>query len=441
MPARRIGRYELLQEIGRGAMGTVHLARDTALDRKVAIKLLSRDQTHNHRIVARFEREGRAIARISSEHVVKVYEAAFVDGDAFIAMELVTGGSVEDELRRAGRLEWRRAVRYVLGAAWGLAAAHEVGIFHRDVKPANLLLDAERRVKVTDFGIARLGNRANTAELENLTRTGAVLGTPAFFAPETLCGSEHDARSDLYSLGVTLYELVTGKLPFDGENMINMVRKIPTGDFVPPSRLVPDLPREVERLCLRLMARDPKDRPENAAQAIEELTRTLTERSSDLMPLPGGELHAPHVRRGLVAGLAGFLVLAGVLAVTVLPRRGAPPSPAPLGVASVISVTAPAPGSVPGRSVVVRVVSDVELSGLEASYETVEGKVTVSRASTGFEAAVTVPLPASGGPVEIEVTARAAGRPPGVSRVRVDGPQPPDPQHPDPADPPQPAGR
>jgi eukaryotic-like serine/threonine-protein kinase len=237
-------------------------------------------------------------------------------------MERVPGGTVEKALAREGRFEWRRATRIALEAASGLAAAHDAGILHRDVKPANLLLDQDGRVKVTDFGLARFDVRAasdvDQTRLKSLTQAGQVMGTPLYLPPEMLRGDEIDETGDLYSLGVTFYELLTGKPPFSAPHMVAMFEKIGAGRFVLPGKVVSGIPPAVERICVKLMALSRSDRPRTAEEVVEQL-RELAARSDRIAAFDPRRLasarratHAPP-RRSFPAG-----VLASIILVTLL---------------------------------------------------------------------------------------------------------------------------
>ena len=211
------GRYRIEEEIGRGGMSNVYRAFDTTLERDVAVKVMHRDVARDGDHLERFRREARAIAKLSSPHVVGVIDAGEEDdGTPFIVLEYVEGETLKDRIRRMGRLPVTEAVAYAIEIARGLQAAHERDIVHRDVKPQNVLLDEHGVARVTDFGIAR------SLRDEGLTADGRVLGTTDYVSPEQALGHQVTPQSDIYSLGVVLYEMLTGDVPFHGETQVSV---------------------------------------------------------------------------------------------------------------------------------------------------------------------------------------------------------------------------
>src|SRR5215216_990846 len=212
-------RYRLEERIGSGGMSTVYRAFDPTLERWVAIKLMHRDISQDADQLERFRREARAVAQLNHPHVVTVIDAGEDDGAPFIVFEYVEGETLKDRIRRLGRLPVPEAVAYAIEIARALGAAHERQIVHRDVKPQNVLIDEEGTAKVTDFGIAR------TMTEEGLTADGRVLGTTDYVSPEQALGQDVDPQSDLYSLGIVLFEMLTGDVPFHGENQVAVAMK------------------------------------------------------------------------------------------------------------------------------------------------------------------------------------------------------------------------
>ncbi|MFA9432576.1 serine/threonine-protein kinase [Egicoccus sp. AB-alg2] len=241
------GRYELGELLGAGGMGLVRRARDTVLDRDVAVKLLADNLAADADARERFLREARAAARVTDPHVVTVHDVGEEAGRPYLVMELVDGPSLADVLRRDGPLDPYDVVEVAAQALAGLAAAHAAGVLHRDVKPGNLLCGPDGAVKVADFGVAE------AADVPGLTRTGFVLGTRSYLAPERLRGAPASVRTDLYALGATLVELLTGSPPSDT-----------------PARDVAGLPVGLGRLLTRLTADDPEARPRSAEDALLE---------------------------------------------------------------------------------------------------------------------------------------------------------------------------
>ncbi|MFO0881393.1 MAG: serine/threonine-protein kinase [Gemmataceae bacterium] len=215
MPSgRMLGKYRLLRKLGAGGMGVVFLAQDTVLDRQVALKTLSGRISTHKAFVNRFLREARAAARLSHPNVVPIFDVLPHEQTAFLVMEYLPGGSVQDRLLRHGALPWLEAVSLVTQAGRGLQAAHEAGLVHCDVKPANLLVGRNGDIKVADFGLVKVLD----PEQSPLNTPAQVLGTPHFMSPEQCRGESIDPRSDVYSLAATLYTLVTGTVPFSADN-------------------------------------------------------------------------------------------------------------------------------------------------------------------------------------------------------------------------------
>jgi tRNA A-37 threonylcarbamoyl transferase component Bud32 len=250
-----VGRYELEELVGEGGMSTVYRAYDTVLERRVAIKVLHEHFSRDPEYVERFKREARAIARLAHPNVVTVIDRGEWEGRQFIVFEHVAGENLKAVIAREGPLPVARALDLACQIARALAFAHELGIVHRDVKPHNVLLAAGGTAKVTDFGIAR----ALDAD-EALTETGTVLGTGQYLSPEQASGERGDERSDQYSLGVVTYELLTGRVPYAGDNLIAVARRH-IDDPVPSVRaLRPEVPPRVDKVIAQAMAKQPQDR-------------------------------------------------------------------------------------------------------------------------------------------------------------------------------------
>ncbi|MCB1032388.1 MAG: serine/threonine protein kinase, partial [Acidobacteria bacterium] len=251
-----IGRYQILKRIGAGAMGEVFLARDPHIDRSLAIKtvrlggLHSADSTKESDNRLRLLREAKAAGKLLHPHIVTLFDADEAEGELFLAFEYVEGCDLERRMASSPPLTLREALQVVRQVAEGLAYAHERGVIHRDVKPSNILLDERGGAKVADFGIARLRGQAT-----ELTTTGAVIGSPQYLAPEQVRGEELDGRNDLFSLGVVLYQLLTGQRPFAGETVTTLVYQILHHEPPPVRQLRPSLPPQLESLLARLLAK------------------------------------------------------------------------------------------------------------------------------------------------------------------------------------------
>jgi serine/threonine-protein kinase len=313
-PGTRLGVFQLEEELGRGAMGCVWRAVDTRLGRPVAIKTIDDSLARDLRLVERFRREARAASAVADSHVVAVH--AFEEdpgGILYIVSELLTGGSLEDRLKREGSLPWREAARIGAGIARGLAAIHAAGFVHRDLKPANVLLDAGGTPKLGDFGIAR----ALESGAPKLTATGEVVGSPAFMAPEQANGEPADAHTDLYSLGATIHALVVGHPPFEASSFVALAKKKILEEPPRLRALAPDVPAELEELVLRLLAVERRARGQGAAAVASELEAIAT-RAEENRRTPRWPFFA--------AGAALATCIAG-LALLAFSRGGSAPSP------------------------------------------------------------------------------------------------------------------
>jgi hypothetical protein len=292
----RLGGYRILGVLGAGAMGVVFQAEDPHLKRLVALKVLRPSLAASADFHRRFLREAQLAAAIEHEHLVTVYQAGEDRGVPFLAMKLLRGETLEERLQRAGgRLPLAAVLRVGREIAEGLAAAHAAGLIHRDIKPANIWLEEAThadagalsggRVKIVDFGLAR-GSEPDA----QFTQAGAVIGTPAYMAPEQANAAAVDARCDLFSLGVVLYRACTGRLPFGGKDTLSVLSALATQTPPPPHRLVPALPRACSALVMRLLAKDPADRPQSAREVVEALA--ALERAPVAAPevrCPGGK--------------------------------------------------------------------------------------------------------------------------------------------------------
>jgi eukaryotic-like serine/threonine-protein kinase len=318
------GRYRLEQRIGQGAMAVVYLARDEELQRPVAIKILAEQFGSDESIRARFLREARLASRLSHSNVVHVYDAGEARGRLFIVMEHVPGST----LAACGKLASGDAVGLVLQACAGLQHAHDAGLVHRDVKPANLLLREDGVLKITDFGIAR------AADTTQLTKQGTVLGTAAYLAPEQAAGETVGAAADTYSLGAVLYELLTGRPPYRFDSLAELAALQSRGAITPPCDLEPTIPEGVEAAVMHALARAPSFRPASVSDFAQELVRGVADPLSHptLAALTGPQRSRtyrglPRKGRRLLIAVAAAVALA--VAIVLVSRRGDGRSPAP----------------------------------------------------------------------------------------------------------------
>ncbi|MBI3725516.1 protein kinase [bacterium] len=264
-----IDKYDVEGEIGRGGMGTVYRAKDRDTGRPVALKIISRRVADDRVGLARFFREAATLARIDSPHVVRAIDSGMERGRYFLAMDLVTGKNAKTRLNAEGPLPVRAVVEIGRDIALALAALQEKGLVHRDMKPSNIIMGEDGRSTLVDFGLAR------SQKDQALTETGEAIGTPHYIAPEVLRGAQADIRSDLYSLGATLYELLAGQKPFPGATVVDVYQNMFTGPPPPLKDLVPEIPKELVALIDALIERDPALRRDNPAAVAEEMAGIL----------------------------------------------------------------------------------------------------------------------------------------------------------------------
>src|SRR5918997_1805005 len=262
------GRYRITRRLGSGGMADVYEAEDTQLGRRVALKLLYSRFAEDAEFVERFRREASSAAGLNHPNVVQVFDRGQWDGTYYIAMELLEGRNLKQIVREHGALEPGLAVDIVLQILKAARFAHRRGVVHRDIKPHNVIVDDEGRAKVTDFGIARPG-------ASDMTETGSIMGTAQYLSPEQAQGQPVDARSDLYSIGIVLYELLTGRVPFDAESAVTVALKQVSEAPVPPSQIVDSVPPALEAVVLRAMEKDPGRRFVDADEMIAALESAL----------------------------------------------------------------------------------------------------------------------------------------------------------------------
>lgn len=286
---KRLGKFQIVGELGRGGMGVVFEARDTVLDRHVAIKLLPRSVCTQPDALERFLREARAAAKLNHPHVVGVYDADQFNGQYYIVLELVRGGNLQDSLK-AGPLEWHEATRVLADACRGLDVAHRSGLVHRDIKPSNLMRSEAGTVKLADFGLVR----PNESTGATMTGSGSVLGTPQYMSPEQCRSERADERSDLYSMGATYFALLTGRPPFPGAAPL-LVMNAHLLDPIPnPCDFDATIPEACSLIIQRAMAKDPDDRYSSAAALIADLESLLSETKTNVDDTAGPKSRTLH---------------------------------------------------------------------------------------------------------------------------------------------------
>jgi hypothetical protein len=317
----RLASFRVLGVLGRGGMGLVLRAEDVQLCRQVALKIIRPERAADPSHRDRFLREARAAAALHHDHVMPIHQVGEDNGVLFLAMPLLAGQTLEDRLRR-GRLPLAEVVRIGWETAEGLAAAHAAGVIHRDIKPANIWLDATSggRVRLLDFGLARL---AQAADEQNLTQSGAIAGTPGYLSPEQGRGEKVDGRADLFSLGVVLYRLCTGELPFRGPDTMSTLTAIALHDPSPPHVVNPTVPSALSDLVMRLLAKDPARRPASAREAADARA-ALGSGGESTVAFPAIPRTAP--RHWVVTAIAGGLGLFLAGAAAVIAWQVLPPS-------------------------------------------------------------------------------------------------------------------
>ena len=262
------GRYTVVRKLGAGGMANVYLAEDQELGRRVAIKILNDRHANDEQFVERFRREAKNAAALSHPNIVSIYDRGEAEGTYYIAMEYLDGRTLKELIVARGPAPLTVAVEYARQILSALRFAHRHGIVHRDIKPHNVLVDAEGRVKVTDFGIARAGT-------SQMTEAGSIVGTAQYLSPEQARGINVDQRSDVYSLGIVLYELLTGSVPFNGDTPVEIAMKHLSTLPEPPSVKRTDIPRDLDLIVMRALAKDPEDRYQNAEEMDADLERFL----------------------------------------------------------------------------------------------------------------------------------------------------------------------
>jgi len=265
-----IGHYSIVSELGRGGMGVVYKAHEESLNRFVALKVLGKHLSEDESFVERFKREAQSAAALNHPNIVQVYAIDEIDGQHYFAMEYVQGTSIQEMIKSQGPLDPVAAGRLILQAASGLGAAHGHGIVHRDIKPANLMVDERGLVKITDFGLALLA-----AGTTRLTSTGMFMGTPGYLSPEQCLDHEVDQRTDIYSLGVTLYEMLTGVTPLNADSPLALLRQIIDVEPRDVGELRPEVPEALRAILRKMMAKKPDDRYADCSALISELQSWL----------------------------------------------------------------------------------------------------------------------------------------------------------------------
>jgi serine/threonine protein kinase len=298
----KYGRYEVVDEIGQGSMGIVYRAHDPQINRHIALKLMRQDRVTNEDLVQRFLKEVQAMGGLSHPNIATVYDIGRDHGTIFIAMEILRGKSLRDVMREK-ELNHNEIVHIGLQIAEALEFAHRKGIVHRDIKPSNIIIDPDGNAKITDFGIAHIEDPTVTQQ----TIPGEILGTPLYMSPEQVMSHPVDGRSDLYSLGVLLYEMSTGTSPFKGENLASIFQAILQD--TPPVLELDDTPmsRTLSTLIMKCLSKDPAQRFQTGLEMAQPLKACLQRRQSDTTRVPG--VRRPEKRKHIVPLVLAAMIL------------------------------------------------------------------------------------------------------------------------------------
>src|SRR5258707_15861757 len=310
-------RYEILALLGQGGMGAVYKARDTELDPLVALKIIRPELTTNPEILKRFKQELILARQVTHRNVIRIFDLGQADGFKFITMEYLEGQDLRVVLREKGKLTPESAARVILQICRALEAAHGEGVIHRDLKPQNIMLDANGRAYVMDFGIAR------SAYLPGMTQTGALIGTPEYMSPEQARGEKLDERSDIFSLGVIFYEILTGKSPYAADTPLGTLWKRMQETVTPPSELEPSLPLPLNEIVVRALEIEPEKRFASAREMAHQLEIWLgpsAESTAIFLPAP----RTTHYWKWASAGLGVLLIVAIVAFRLKGPAKAAP---------------------------------------------------------------------------------------------------------------------
>jgi serine/threonine protein kinase len=306
----KYSRYQILAEVGKGSMGVVYKAHDPQIDRLIAIKVLRRDRLTNQELVQRFLKEAQAIGKLSHPNIVTVYDAGWDQGTVFIAMELLMGKSLKHVIREK-EISYQEIVTIGTQVVEALDFVHQKGIVHRDIKPSNIIIDPRGHAKITDFGIAHIEDPTITQQ----TIPGEILGTPIYMSPEQVMSQPVDGRSDLYSLGVILYEMINGTNPFRGDSIAaifnSIIHDMPPEPDIPDSRIS----QALTALIMKSISKDPAQRFQTGRAMAQPLKACLQRRKSDALPqrraakAPKRMLPLALIAVGLIAVVGGFAYL------------------------------------------------------------------------------------------------------------------------------------
>jgi serine/threonine protein kinase len=322
-------RYQIIEELGRGGMGRVYKATDTKIKEKVALKLIKPEIASDKKTLERFGNELKIARKITHKNVGKMFDINDAEGTHFITMEYVSGQDLKGLIRQSGQLGIGTALSIAKQVCEGLAEAHKVGVIHRDLKPSNIMIDREGSVRIMDFGIAR------SLKEKGITGAGVMIGTPEYMSPEQVEGKEVDQRSDIYSLGVILYEMVTGRVPFEGDTALTIAVKHKTEEPKDPKELNSQLSEDLSKVILRCLEKDKDKRFQSAGEVRAELTNieegipTTEQKIPERKPLTSREITVQlNPKKLLIPAI--IVVVLGIIAVglwRLLPKKDTVPPP------------------------------------------------------------------------------------------------------------------
>ena len=329
MIGQTVSHYRIIEKLGEGGMGEVYLAQDTKLERQVALKFLPRHLTGDKEARERFEREAKSAAALNHLNIITIHDIGEHEGQVFIAMEHVEGRTVKELIAvdllvgdLNGRLPIPQVLDIAIQIASGLAAAHEKGIVHRDIKPQNILVDKDGRVKILDFGLAKLKG------VSSLTKESSTLGTVHYMSPEQTLGNEVNQRTDIWSLGVVLFEMLTGKLPFNGDYEQAVIYSILNEEPKKATEIRHDIPPEFDRILEKALAKEPEDRYQHVDDLLVDLKHLKRDSRTDRKPAPAASWRKP--RHWLGWGIpAVIILLAAVAAILFFVPKGKPTAAKP----------------------------------------------------------------------------------------------------------------
>lgn len=390
----KLGRYEIVRELGKGAMGVVYEGLDPNIGRRVAIKTARRDVMESSgradEMMERFLREAKAAGKINHPNIITIYDADEEGGMAYIAMEFLEGGDLQDLIGQKRRMQPEEVVAICATVCEALATAHENGIVHRDVKPANILMPTNKPLKVADFGIARTSD-------SNLTQEGSMIGTPYYMSPEQFMGQRVDGRSDLFSVGIILYEILTGEKPFDGESLSTVMHKVIKVDPVEPCELNFSINQTLNAVIMKGLSKNPGQRYQNGYAFAAALRESLKDNPSPAVTLLGPSASMPAGAATVVAAAPpGADGQATVMSAALPGQMGGSEASVTQQIQMPAGSATMPMGAAPGGSVTQQVTAEEHSAAKKKLMAIVGGIVLVLAVLLGVVSAMQKPMPPAG---------------------------------------------